>query len=187
MMQQMLGGSMPGMDGAGLGNGTAKDGGGGLPPDVLGSMLNAAAAGGGAEQVEAVESPYARWWAVVHVLCSILLGIYAVWTLPERFTGTKVQRVTFEEHAKIPLFWYFATMELVLQSTRYLLVERGGPPPGMLLMTITRFLPPPLGTALVTLWHYMGMFSTVWRDGMVLLFTIGIAAWVGAWWPEESA
>ncbi|KAJ6260210.1 hypothetical protein Dda_4434 [Drechslerella dactyloides] len=200
LMQQMFGGSLPGMNPDGstaFGNGTAKDGGGagGIPPEVLGSMFGAAAGGGAGEQAEVVESPYARWWAVVHVLCSVLLGLYAVWTLPERFNGTKVQRMTFEEHAKIlivgvyvwqPLFWYFATMELVLQSTRYLLVERGGPPPGMALITISRFLPPPLGTALVTLWHYIGMFSTVWRDGMVLLFTIGIAAWVGSWRGEEA-
>ncbi|RVD82268.1 uncharacterized protein DFL_006700 [Arthrobotrys flagrans] len=139
MMQQMLGGAggMPGMpppgaDGSGAGAG-------GIPPDLLSAMLGG---GAGLEQPAPQESPYAKWWALLHVLCSVLLGVYAVLSLPLRFTGTKEERVQHEETQKIPLFWYFATMELLLQSTRYLLVERGGPPPGMILTTISRFLPP---------------------------------------------
>ncbi|KAK6345565.1 hypothetical protein TWF718_007476 [Orbilia javanica] len=183
MMQQILGGAggMPGMpppgaDGAGAGAG-------GLPPDLLGAMLGA---GAGAEQPAPQVSPYAKWWAFLHVLCSVLLGIYAVLSLPLRFTGTKEERVQHEGTQKIPLFWYFATMELLLQSTRYVLVERGGPPPGMILTTISRFLPPPLGTALITFSHYIKMFSTVWQDALIVIFTIGLSAWVNTWFVVDD-
>ncbi|KAF3911410.1 hypothetical protein ABW20_dc0103170 [Dactylellina cionopaga] len=181
LMQQMLGA-------AGAGGADGKDGGGGIPPDLLNSLLAGAGGPGGPPGApqESVESPYAKWWTVVHILCSVLLGVYAVLSLPERYTGTKAERLRFGETGNIPLFWYFATMELVLQSTRYLLVERGGPPPNLILTTIVRFLPPPLGTAIVTLSHYFKIFSTVWRDILVLIFTIGMAAWVNTWFVEEE-
>ncbi|EWC47588.1 hypothetical protein DRE_03208 [Drechslerella stenobrocha 248] len=183
MMQQMLGGGAfpPGADGSG----NAAGAGGGVPPELLSGLLGAAAAGG--EQPETRESRFAKWWSVLHILCSVLLGVYAALTLPERFTGTKSERIRYEGQAKIPLLWYFATMELVLQSTRYLVVERGGPPPGLILSAIVGFLPRRIGTTLVTLSHYVRMFSTVWQDGMVLLFTLGIAAWVNSWRAEEDS
>ncbi|KAF3933391.1 hypothetical protein ABW19_dt0206505 [Dactylella cylindrospora] len=91
MMQQMMGAGAGGMPG-GPGIGGGKDG---LPPDLLNTMFG--------DQPQVPESPYAKWWKVLHVVCSVLLGIYAVFTASsaERWTGSKVQRVKFEEEEKI--------------------------------------------------------------------------------------
>ncbi|KAF3113161.1 hypothetical protein TWF569_001448 [Orbilia oligospora] len=185
MMQQMLGGAggMPGMPPPGAGAGAGGAGAGGLPPDLLSAMLGGAA---GPEQPAPQESRYTKWWAFLHILCSVVLGVYAVLSLPQRYTGTKEERIQHEGAQKIPLFWYFATMELLLQSTRYLLVERGGPPPGIILTTISRFLPPPLGTALITFSHYIKLFSTVWQDALIVVFTIGFSAWVNTWFVVDD-
>ncbi|KAK6535444.1 hypothetical protein TWF694_001904 [Orbilia ellipsospora] len=185
MMQQMLGAAA-----ANGGPGVGKEGadGGGIPPELLNSMLGGGFGAGGPEipQEVAQGSPFAKWWAVIHVLCSILLGVYAVLSLPDKFTGTKEDRLKFADTPKIPLFWYFATMELMLQSTRYLLVERGGPPPGLIMGTIVRFLPRPLGRAILTLSHYIKMFSTAYQDALIVVFTIGMTGWVNSWLVEEE-
>ncbi|EPS44973.1 hypothetical protein H072_1065 [Dactylellina haptotyla CBS 200.50] len=190
MMQQMLGG----MPGGPLGGppGGPDGSGGGIPPELLSSMLGGGFGPGGPtagdqpQQQQPEEAPFAKWWKLLHVLCSMLLGVYAVLNLPGRYTGSKADRLRFEDAPKIPLLWYFATMELVLQSTRYLLVEKGGPPPGLILATISRFLPRPLGTAIITLSHYFKIFSTIWQDGLVLIFTIGMTGWVNSWFADEE-
>lgn len=83
--------------------------------------------------------------------------------------------------------WYFATMQLILQSTRYVLVERGGPPPGMIFSMVVRFLPPHIGKTLLTLSHYFKIFSIVWTDFMVLVFTIGVGTWVNSWFKDPRS
>ncbi|EGX47876.1 hypothetical protein AOL_s00081g203 [Orbilia oligospora ATCC 24927] len=100
MMQQMLGGAggMPGMPPPGTGPGAGGAGAGGLPPDLLSAMLGGAA---GPEQPAPQESPYTKWWAFLHILCSVLLGVYAVLSLPQRYTGTKEERIQHEGAQKI--------------------------------------------------------------------------------------
>ncbi|KAF3914227.1 hypothetical protein AA313_de0201737 [Arthrobotrys entomopaga] len=183
MMQRMLA--------ANGGPGVGKEGadGGGIPPELLNSMLGGGFGAGGPEQQQqeaAPESRFAKWWAVIHILCSVVLGVYTVMSLPDKFTGAKEDRLRFAGTPKIPLFWYFATMELMLQSTRYLLLERGGPPPGLIMGTIVQFLPRPLGRAILTLSHYIKMFSTAYQDALIVVFTIGMTGWVNSWFVEEE-
>ncbi|KAL7275571.1 hypothetical protein RUND412_001497 [Rhizina undulata] len=120
---------------------------------------------------------WGKWWKVAHALCTMFLSLWVItgW----HFTGSALQRAESSNLArseKPQLFWYFTTMELVLQSSRFLL-EKGRAPPGSILITIANFLPPPFGTFLSTLARYSVIWTTIMADAGVLIFCLGVAAW----------
>jgi hypothetical protein len=67
-------------------------------------------------------------------------------------------------------------MELLLQSTRFLL-EKGRPPQGSMLTTIAGFLPQPFSTYLSTLARYSVFLWAILQDAGVVIFVLGMAAW----------
>lgn len=74
------------------------------------------------------------------------------------------------------LFWYFAMMELFLQTGRFLL-EKGRPPQGSWLTTIAGFLPPPFNMYLGTVARYSVFLWTILADAGVVIFALGLASW----------
>ncbi len=83
----------------------------------------------------------------------------------------------------------FATLELILQSTRFFM-ERGRLPGssgggagsgargvGMVLSTVAQFLPPPYGEYVRVAIRYGIMASTVVADALVVVFVLGCVAW----------
>lgn len=73
------------------------------------------------------------------------------------------------------MFWYFAVMELLLQSGRFML-EKGRPPQGSMLTTVAGFLPPPFNTYLATLARYSVFLWTILADAGIVIFVLGVAS-----------
>lgn len=166
MMQQMLGtGGMPGLPGMPGGNDS-------LPPGIA-SML-----GQGNAQPDAVDN-YSYLWRLVHALFALILAVYAASSTA--FNGSKISRTLSvagdkARLARTEFFWIFATCELVLQSSRFLL-ERGRTPKGGLLMGLARFLPQPYSGYLAVLSRYSVIYTTVTTDAFVVVFALGVVAW----------
>ncbi|TAQ89122.1 hypothetical protein B7494_g2514 [Chlorociboria aeruginascens] len=129
MLQQIMGG-VPG------------EGAGGIPsfPGMPGQPLSPVAA-----------DPYAYLWRIIHAIFALSLGLYIAFTTP--FTGTKIERETsalgFSSKGidglsmrSVHFFWIFATVEVLLQTSRFFM-EKGQIQQGGILGTVMGFLPEP--------------------------------------------
>jgi hypothetical protein len=157
MMQQLMGG-VGGLSGPGMGMG--------MPPPEI-------------QQMQQREQSWGMRWKALHVLSSLCLAVWVLRGTGWSFTGSALERaesanMTREEAP--PLFWYFTTMELILQSSRFFL-EKGRPPPGSWLTTIGGFLPHPFGTFLTTIARYSVIWTTLIADAGVLIFCLGMVSW----------
>ncbi|KAK8247344.1 hypothetical protein HDK90DRAFT_39386 [Phyllosticta capitalensis] len=186
MMQQMLrGGGPPGMEGAGPGGAQGEDpmlqmmqqmmGGGGMP--------GMPGAPGAAQQEESSNAAYV--WRIVHAIMSFSLAVYIA--LGSAFDGTKATREhgqrSFDGVVEIGgvnvgqrLFWLFATVEVVLQSTRFF-VEKGRLQQGGLMGTLSTVLPEPYAGYVRMAGRYSVIYTTVVADAMVVVFVLGAVAW----------
>jgi len=166
MLQQMMGGGFPGADAAG-----------GMPPfpgmpsqPMPGNTTNV--------------DPYAYLWRIVHAVFALSLGFYIILTSP--FNGTKLSRdlsttsnadgTSTLTTSSIHFFYIFATMEVLLQSSRFWL-EKGRVQQGGILGTIQGFLPEPWKGYLGMILRYARIWTTVSADAMVCVFVLGACAW----------
>lgn len=161
----------------------------GIPP-ALASML------GGMGGMPAPTQPAATStyiWKILHAVFAFTLAFYILYTHP--FSGSLAARMSPFASPANPLsmtsapsseqttnlFWVFATAQLLLQSTRFLM-EKEQPTTGML-NTVAGFLPPPWGGRLKLAGRYSGIWTTLAADAMVVVFVLGVAAW----WRGEVA
>lgn len=158
MMQQLLGGAGGGADGSS---------GGGLPPG-LANMF------GGQQQSE--PDTYANnIWRIVHAAFSLLLGLYAAVNFT--FTGSKAARSQYAvEGVASQLFWIFATIELLLQSSRYF-IDGGKLPVSGIMGGLGQMLPEPYANYVRIFSRYSIIYTTVVSDAMVVIFVLGCVAW----------
>lgn len=148
----------------------------------------------------------ARIWRIVHALSAFLLGLYIVFATS--FDGSKAQRhnslvggtssfdtksqdIAQQQQERVTnFFWVFATVELLLQSTRFFLDKgrlqgsgsgggggEGEDGPGSLAGMIDMVLPEPYREGLRLLRRYSTIISTVVGDAMVVVFVLGSVAW----------
>lgn len=164
MLQQMMGG-VPG------------EGPGGVPtfPGMPGQAV--AAAG----------DPYAYLWRIVHALFALSLGLYIAFTTT--FTGTKLERdrsgfnynIAGEETglsaSSIHFFWIFATAEVVLQTSRFM-VEKGKAQHAGMLGTVIGFLPQPWKGYVELAARYSRIWTTVTGDAFACVFVLGVCVWL---------
>lgn len=169
LMQQLMGGA--GGDGAGQ-----------LPPGFA-EMFGGA--GGGipgmpGQPQHAAPSSSAYLWRIVHAIFSLTLAMYVV--LTTRFTGTKAARnasvysLEDEQNFGQRLFYLFATVEVVLQSSRYF-IEKGQLAPSGIMGTLAQFLPMPYAGWIKVAGRYGVIYTTVVADAMVVVFVLGAMAW----------
>jgi len=165
MLQQMMSG-MPG------------DGAGGMPsfpgmPPIPG-------------QAAAPGDPYAYLWRIVHAVFALGLGLYIAFTTP--FTGTKIARersglgyASGDELVLNPstvhFFWIFATVEVLLQTSRFFF-EKGRVQQGGIMGMVMGFLPEPWKGYLALVARYSRIWTTVSGDAMVCVFVLGVCAWL---------
>ncbi|KAF9205832.1 hypothetical protein CPC16_000726 [Podila verticillata] len=124
----------------------------------------------------------AKWWKLLHFVLSVLLGLGVVYQEHrrsghlERFdalaTDKPLQYGTFQV-AATPVFWYFITMELILQSTRMFL-QGITASPSSTLGTIAGFLPPPFSDAIRVFMRYRLIWSSLVNDLTVVVFIVGM-------------
>ncbi|KAF8981293.1 hypothetical protein BGZ46_003008 [Entomortierella lignicola] len=125
----------------------------------------------------------ARWWKLLHFVMSALLGFAVVYREYSRqgdlgrFDALATEKPLpygVFQSSQIPVFWYFVTMELLLQSTRMFL-HGVTASPGGILATIAGFLPPPLADAIRVFMRYRLIWSSLVNDMSVVVFIIGSA------------
>ncbi|KAF9572132.1 hypothetical protein EC968_010218 [Mortierella alpina] len=124
----------------------------------------------------------ARWWKLLHFVLSVLFGFLIVYREYSqqgdlgRFEGlAKEKPLPYGAYsvAPMPVFWYFVTMELILQSTRMALHGVTASPSSML-GTIAGFLPPPFSDAIRVFMRYRLIWSSLVNDMSVIVFIVGL-------------
>ncbi|KAG0036918.1 hypothetical protein BGZ82_003439 [Podila clonocystis] len=124
----------------------------------------------------------AKWWKLLHFVLSVLLGVGVVYQEYRRSghldrfdalaTDKPLAYGTFQV-AATPVFWYFITMELILQSTRMFL-QGITASPSSTLGTIAGFLPPPFSDAIRVFMRYRLIWSSLVNDLTVVVFVVGM-------------
>jgi GET complex subunit GET2 len=164
ILQQMVGSK--------TGSGTSEDN--ALPPG-LADLFSAVQQD---QQQTVPSSNTAALWRIAHAICSFALAVYV--TVTSSFTGSKVartvSRVGGEDGFASRLFLYFATVELVLQTSRYF-VERGQLPQSGLMGALSRLLPEPYAGYVRLVGRYSVIWTTLVADAMVVVFVLGVVAW----------
>jgi hypothetical protein len=162
MLQQMMGGAMP------------EGGPGGMPafPGMPG-------------QPTATADPSAYLWRIVHAFFALSLGLYIAFTTP--FSGTRLERETAAlgytpnsnvlTPSSVHFFYLFATAEVILQSSRFYLEKGKGEQSGWVGM-VMGLLPEPYKGYLAWVMRYSRIWTTVSGDAMVLIFVLGVCAWL---------
>jgi hypothetical protein len=79
-------------------------------------------------------------------------------------------------HAQ-PIFWYFTTVELILQTLRFFI--QGAQVQGSMIATIGGMLPPPYNVYAMVIARYSLILTTLRNDACVLLLGLAIRAWLG--------
>ncbi|KAG2225455.1 hypothetical protein INT45_010091 [Circinella minor] len=122
-----------------------------------------------------------KYWNLLHFVSMIWLGVYAVyseWSMVglERFAGLLSEK-SAEGYTGIyfPLFWYFVTLELLLQSARMLYQQGNTTSSSLLLSAIVQYLPPQMANVTNVLLRYWIILSALVKDSLVLVFIIGFA------------
>ncbi|KAI9775810.1 MAG: hypothetical protein M1839_000861 [Geoglossum umbratile] len=120
-------------------------------------------------------------WKILHAIFAFVLAVYIV--IATSFVGTRASRLQGAPQLQVipgvkgvNFFWLFATVELVLQSTRFFL-EKGRAPRDSWMGKIASYLPPPFADYLVTLARYVVIFNMIVQDGMLIIFVLGCVAW----------
>lgn len=129
---------------------------------------------------QAALSSSAYLWRIVHAIFSLTLAMYVVLTTP--FTGTKEARYASvysledEQRFRQRLFYLFATVEVVLQSSRYF-IEKGQIAPSGIMGTLAQFLPMPYAGWIKVVGRYGVIYTTLVADAMLVVFVLGAMAW----------
>jgi hypothetical protein len=175
MLQQMMAGGAPGAGdpNAQLPPGLAQMFGGGIP-----------GAPGQETQQQQAPSSSAYLWRILHFVISLSLALFV--TLNSSFTGAKRARdlsnltynapLSLERNFGSQLFYWFATAEVVLQSSRFF-IERGRLSHPGLVGTLSNILPEPWAGYLRIAGRYSVIYTTVVADAMVVVFVLGVMAW----------
>ncbi|KAI9680192.1 MAG: hypothetical protein M1829_001429 [Trizodia sp. TS-e1964] len=151
----------------------------GLPPDLaafLGQQQQQ-------QQQQAAEpaSTGPDVWRVVHALFALVFGLSLAYTLPaSMLPRSGSDSILPIESPPLSIFWIFATVELVLQSTRFFL-ERGRVGGGGVLVAVAGFLPQPYRGWVELVGRYAVIYTTLMADVMLVVFVLGI----GAWWKGK--
>jgi hypothetical protein len=145
-----------------------------LPPGIA-DLFSAAQKD---QQQTVPSSNTAALWRIAHAICSFALAVYVAIT--SAFTGSKVARTVSkgggEDGFASRLFLYFATVELVLQTSRYF-VERGQLPRSGFMGALSRLLPEPYAGYVRLVGRYSVIWTTLVADAMVVVFVLGVVAW----------
>lgn len=148
------------------------------PTSLLATMMNNNGEGLPQQAEQAIDNS-SKYWNLLHVLMMIMLGFYAVyteWTKAgrERFASLLSTDVNNYPAIHVPLFWYFITIELCLQSAR-LFYQQGVMPPTSTLAQLATQLPHPFGNIVTICLRYRLIWSCLSQDICILVFVIGIS------------
>ena len=146
--------------------------------------MNSAGAGSASQPVPAVGSSRTNKivdlsWTLVHFLSNFLLAIYLGLHRGNNinFTAEDSVEASAEETSPARLLWYFATLELILQSSRFFLETRVPPAPSKI-VSYASLLPQPFAGYIITGVRYLRIIQTIAKDFCLLLFIAGVASFL---------
>ncbi|KAJ8660824.1 hypothetical protein O0I10_003467 [Lichtheimia ornata] len=127
----------------------------------------------------------AKYWTLIHFVSMVWLGLYAVyreWSAEgvQRFASLVMDDQARYAAVQLPLFWYFITIELLLQTARMMYQKGNTSSTSMVMSAIMQYLPPQVANGLNVLMRYWIIFSCLIKDCLVLVFIIGLAEIVSA-------
>ncbi|KAK3845702.1 MAG: hypothetical protein J3R72DRAFT_418311 [Linnemannia gamsii] len=124
----------------------------------------------------------ARWWKLLHFALSVFFGLGVVYAEYRRqgdlgrfdaLATDKPMPYGVYQVAPMPVFWYFVTMQLILQSTRMVL-HGVTASPSSTLGAIAGFLPPPFSDMIRIFMRYRLIWSSMVNDLSVIVFIVGL-------------
>ncbi|KAI8381029.1 uncharacterized protein BYT42DRAFT_530656 [Radiomyces spectabilis] len=141
------------------------------------------------QQQQTVADTSKKYWQLLHLIAMIWLGCYAVymeWTKVgiERFASllwTNPNEMGHLAYADVhvPLFWYFVTVELLLQTGR-MVYQKGTMASTSTLGALAAQLPSPFGNIVTVALRYRLIWSCLVQDCCILVFIIGLAELLSA-------
>ncbi|WRT65104.1 uncharacterized protein IL334_002046 [Kwoniella shivajii] len=177
-----LGGLPPNLFGGGRGG----DGGNGDMPFPFPGMGMGMGMGGTTKK-----SKSERYFPMIHFISIILLALFTVgWWEPmiqsrhlisaiegnwiQRWSGLSKSIGKFGGVEVLPAFWAWTTLELILQTTRFMILK-SPPPPHSLLQNFLPLLPPKISRPLLTGSRYLQLLSQTYKDGCLFIFSLGFS------------
>ncbi|KAI8089259.1 uncharacterized protein BX664DRAFT_263269 [Halteromyces radiatus] len=134
----------------------------------------------------AAMDPTIKYWNLIHLLSMLILGFYAVymeWAAVGMTRMAQLLQATSNDIYGLshsgPLFWYFATIELCLQSAR-MFYQQGTMASNSTLGALATQLPPPLNNIITVFLRYRLIWSCLVQDCCILVFIIGFAQVISA-------
>ena len=172
MLSQLMGG-MPG----------GENGNSGMPPGLAAMLGAGGAAGMAGNSPEQKQDTFGNMWRIVHAVSALCLGLYVAissMAFTRNIEGDSLRGGLGESRTREGpnLFFIFATVELILQSSRFFLERNsGGGKLGGWIGLIAGFLPEPYRGYVALIGRYARIWGTVVEDAMVVVFVIGCMAW----------
>ncbi|KAK9468118.1 hypothetical protein V1512DRAFT_274373 [Lipomyces arxii] len=121
-----------------------------------------------------IVSDHPKYWRSAHAIAVSLLAVYAIFKVG--FTGSQMSRVESLGDNSTIVFWYFTTIELVLQSGRFF-IEKGRSPSASIFTKVAGYIPMPYSSYVLLVGRYIHIVVNVVKDFCLLLFLLGMSAW----------
>ncbi|KAK9377427.1 uncharacterized protein V1513DRAFT_461877 [Lipomyces chichibuensis] len=115
-----------------------------------------------------------RYWKSAHAVSIILLALFAVFRLGLK--GSQMSRLESLGEGNGVVFWYFATIELLLQSGRFL-IEKGRSPSKSIFTKVAQYIPAPYSSYLLLAARYTHIVANIITDFCLFVFLVGMNAW----------
>ncbi|KAK9388950.1 hypothetical protein V1515DRAFT_596612 [Lipomyces mesembrius] len=112
-------------------------------------------------------SDNSRYWRSAHAVSIILLALFAVF---------QMSRLESLGGGNGVVFWYFATTELLLQSSRFL-IEKGRSPSKSIFTKVAPYIPAPYSSYLLLAARYTHIVANIITDFCLFVFLLGMNAW----------
>ncbi|WWC67603.1 uncharacterized protein I206_101513 [Kwoniella pini CBS 10737] len=187
-------------DPAGLGGFPMNDNLGGIPPNLFGNGSDnqdipfpfPSMGGLGGFGVSQKKSKSEKYFPLIHFLSIILLSLFTIlWWEPKIKSETSLINAIegnwssrwsslngksfgkFGNVEIVPIFWAWTTLELILQTSRFM-IFKSPPPPHSLISNFLPLLPPKISKPIITGSRYLSLLSQTYKDGCLLVFTLGM-------------
>ncbi|OCF59136.1 hypothetical protein L486_03637 [Kwoniella mangroviensis CBS 10435] len=120
------------------------------------------------------------WWEPkIKKETSLLTAIEGDWV--KRWSGLGYRGIgKFGNVEVVPIFWAFTTLELILQTSRFM-IFKSPPPPHSLISNFLPLLPPKISRPILTISRYLSLILQTYKDGCLLVFVLGMMVVVSQW------
>ncbi|WWC87157.1 uncharacterized protein L201_002043 [Kwoniella dendrophila CBS 6074] len=182
------GGIPPGLFGGGGGNG-------GDMPFPFPGMEGLGGLGGFGGGMIQKKSKSEKYFPLVHFVSIILLSLFTIiyWepklystttslsglsninsnNLIKRWSSQSKSIGKFGGVEIVPVFWAWTTLELILQTSRFM-IFKSPPKPPSLIANFLPLLPPKISTPIITISRYISLILQSYKDGCLLIFILGL-------------